>query len=154
MLSKEEVETCKEELLNYIEFMESAGDNAGWARGLKWYIEQLEASNMTATKCVSIQQNAYWQGYAERDKKAQQICKECKYRKKLKKLETRKQKLIEKLEEDNKRNKETVTYYEQARRDCKDESEYKKIYQNNINTLNAKREVRKEILEILKGEKE
>lgn len=98
MLSKEEIETCKEELLNYIEFMESAGDNAGWARGLKWYIEQLEASNMTATKCVSIQQNAYWQGYAERDKKAQQICKECKYRKKLKQAEINKRKLIEYIE--------------------------------------------------------
>ncbi len=69
-------------------------------------------------------------------------------------LETDKQKLIEKLKEDNKRNKKAVIYYEQARRDCKDESEYKKIYQNNINTLNAKREVRKEILKILKGEKE
>lgn len=42
MLSKEEIETCKEELNNYIEFMETAVDNAGWARGLKWYIEQLE----------------------------------------------------------------------------------------------------------------
>lgn len=42
MLSKEEIETCKEELLNYIEFEESIGDNAGWARGLKWHIEQLE----------------------------------------------------------------------------------------------------------------
>ena len=99
-------------------------------------------------------EKAYWQGYTERDKKAQQICKECKYRKKLKQLEAREQKLIEKLEEDNKRNKKAVIYYEQARRDCKDKSEYKKIYQNNINTLNAKREVRKEILEILKGEKE
>ena len=75
MLSKEEIETCKEELLNYIEFMESAGDNAGWARGLKWYIEQLETSNMTATKCVSIQQNAYWQGYTERDKKHNKYAK-------------------------------------------------------------------------------
>lgn len=42
MLSKEEIETCKQELDNYIEFMESAGDNAGWARGLRWYIKQLE----------------------------------------------------------------------------------------------------------------
>lgn len=42
MPSKEEIETCKEELNNYIEFMETAGDNAGWARYLKWYIEQLE----------------------------------------------------------------------------------------------------------------
>ena len=44
-------------------------------------------------------EKAYWQGYTERDKKAQQICKECKYRKKLKQLEAREQKLIEKLED-------------------------------------------------------
>lgn len=43
MLSKEEIETCKEEARNYIEFMETAGDNAGWTRGLMWYIEQLES---------------------------------------------------------------------------------------------------------------
>ena len=42
MLDKREIETCKQELANYIEFMESARDNAGWARGLKWYINQLE----------------------------------------------------------------------------------------------------------------
>ena len=43
MLSKEEIETCKEEARNYIEFMETAGDNAGWTRGLIWYINQLES---------------------------------------------------------------------------------------------------------------
>lgn len=42
MLNKEEIETCKKEIKNYIEFMETAGDNAGWARGILWYIEQLE----------------------------------------------------------------------------------------------------------------
>ena len=42
MLNKEEIETCKEEARNYIEFMETAGDNAGWTRGLMWYIDKLE----------------------------------------------------------------------------------------------------------------
>jgi len=42
LLNKSEIECCKEELKNYIEFMETAGDNAGWARGLKWYVEELE----------------------------------------------------------------------------------------------------------------
>ena len=42
MLSKEEIKTCKEEARNYIEFMETVGDNAGWTRGLIWYIDQLE----------------------------------------------------------------------------------------------------------------
>lgn len=140
MLSKEEIETCKEELLNYIEFMESAGDNAGWARGLKWYIEQLETSNMTATKCVSIQQNAYWQGYTERDKKAQQICKECKYRKKLKQLETDKQKLIEKLKEDIEKATQII-----------EDKEYRYI-QEVIDEAYERLKYAKEILKTLKGE--
>lgn len=42
ILNKDEIDCCKEELKKYIEFMESAGDNAGWARGLKWYIDKLE----------------------------------------------------------------------------------------------------------------
>lgn len=67
-------------------------------------------------------------------------------------LESREQKLIEKLEKENNKDMESVKYYEQARRDCKVNSEYKRIYQNYINELNAKRELRKEILEILKGE--
>ena len=39
MLSKEEIECCKNEAKDYIEFMETAGDNAGWVKGLLWYIE-------------------------------------------------------------------------------------------------------------------
>ena len=42
MLSKGEIKTCKEELEDYIEFMETAGDNAGWARGIRLYIKELE----------------------------------------------------------------------------------------------------------------
>lgn len=42
MLDKEDIEICKQEARNYIEFMETAGDNAGWTRGLLWYIEELE----------------------------------------------------------------------------------------------------------------
>lgn len=42
MLSKEEIETCKEEAKKYIEYMESAGDNAGWTKGIIFYIEKLE----------------------------------------------------------------------------------------------------------------
>lgn len=41
-LNKDEIDCCKEELKNYIEFMETAGDNAGWARDLKWYVDKLE----------------------------------------------------------------------------------------------------------------
>ncbi len=42
MLSKEEIETCKQEARNYIEDIKDI-DNAGWLRGLMWYIEQLES---------------------------------------------------------------------------------------------------------------
>lgn len=42
MLNKGEIETCKQEARDYIEFMETAGDNAGWTRGMLWYIEYLE----------------------------------------------------------------------------------------------------------------
>ena len=41
-MDKEDIKTCKEEAENYIEFMETAGDNAGWTRGLMWYIQHLE----------------------------------------------------------------------------------------------------------------
>ena len=41
-MDKEDIKTCKEEAENYIEFMETARDNAGWTRGLMWYIQYLE----------------------------------------------------------------------------------------------------------------
>lgn len=47
---KEEIECCKNEAKDYIEFMETAGDNAGWVRGLLWYIEQLESDNKNLKK--------------------------------------------------------------------------------------------------------
>lgn len=50
MLSKEEIECCKNEAKDYIEFMETAGDNAGWVKGLLWYIEQLESDNKNLKK--------------------------------------------------------------------------------------------------------
>lgn len=97
MLSKEEIETCKEEARNFIEFMETAGDNAGWIRGLMWYIKQLE---------------------------------------------TREQKLIEKLEED-----------------IREETGYAKWVDSNtkrissaVTTIISKSQYAKEILEILKKE--
>lgn len=97
MLSKEEIETCKEEARNFIEFMETAGDNAGWIRGLMWYIKQLE---------------------------------------------TREQKLIEKLEED-----------------IREETGYAKWVDSNtkrissaVTTIISKSQYAKEILEMLKKE--
>lgn len=45
MLTESEIECCKREAKQYIEFMETAGDNAGWTRGLLWYISKLEKRN-------------------------------------------------------------------------------------------------------------
>ena len=44
-------------------------------------------------------ENAYWKGYIQKQNEAMEICKQCKYIKKIKELESEKQKLIEKLEE-------------------------------------------------------
>lgn len=44
-------------------------------------------------------EKAYWEGYIAKQNEAMEICKQCKYIKKVKQLESREQKLIEKLEE-------------------------------------------------------
>ncbi len=87
------------------------------------------------------------------DKKlGQYVCDLQKVENYIDKLEADKQKLIEKLEEDNKKDNKTVQYYEQAKRECLINSPYKKIYQNTINCLNERIETRREISKILKGE--
>ncbi len=87
------------------------------------------------------------------DKKlGQYVCDLQKVENYIDKLETDKQKLIEKLEEDNKKDNKSVKYYEQARRECLMNSPYKRMYQNAINCSNARIETRKEIIKILKGE--
>lgn len=67
------------------------------------------------------------------------------------KLESDKQKLIDILEKENEEDKDTVKYYEKQRR-ITDSNFYKKCYQTQIHKANARREVRKHILEIVKGE--
>ncbi|MGN1269360.1 MAG: hypothetical protein ACI4UU_00600 [Clostridia bacterium] len=70
---------------------------------------------------------------------------------KIDQLESDKQKLIDKLEKANREDTESVKYYEKMRRSCQEDSFYKKSYQTQIHKLNAKREVRRNILSILKG---
>lgn len=65
-----------------------------------------------------------------------------------------KQKLMEKLEKDNEQDTESVKRFEEMRRNCQADSFYKKSYQTSIHKLNARRSLRSNILEILKGEKE
>lgn len=92
--SEEEIETCKQEAKKHIEFMETERDNAGWARGLLWYID---------------------------------------------KIESREQKLIEKLEED----KKIFSNYEERKQMRKEQ-----LFENDGKCFYAK-----EILNIVKGEK-
>ena len=61
--------------------------------------------------------------------------------------------LIETLKRNNEEDKCSVQIYERMRRNCKNEF-YKKSYQTSIHKLNAKREVRKGILELLEVENE
>ena len=118
MLSKEEIGTCKEEARNYIEFMETAGDNAGWTRGLLWYIGQLETKTKELGKGQQelIKSRRKWKKrYYKikiKNKDLQQSVDQIyddyqdigkmafDYSDKIDQLESDKQKLIEKLVED------------------------------------------------------
>lgn len=61
--------------------------------------------------------------------------------------------LVEILKRNNEEDKRSVQIYEIMRRNCENEF-YKKSYQTSIHKLNAKREVRKSILELLEAEDE
>ena len=66
-------------------------------------------------------------------------------------LETKQQKVIDKLEHDNKIDNTAVKKLEEKRRTATSDY-YKNSYQTQIHKLNAKIEVRKEILKSIKGE--
>lgn len=84
-------------------------------------------------------EKAYWKGYIAKQNEAMEICKQCKYIKKVKHLESDKQKLIEKLEKDT----VNITKTMQDGKHCDDYSRCR---------LKAYRTKTKEILSILKGE--
>ena len=67
-------------------------------------------------------------------------------------LESDKQKLIEKLEENNEKDKHTVQVFESMYRNTTEDF-YKRSYRRTIDMANARRELRKSILSIVKGEK-
>lgn len=102
--------------------------NYAAAKVLLNHIEQLEDN--------------YNKGYIERDALAQQICKECKYKNKARELETKEQKLIEKLEEDIKKANEII-----------EDNDYRYI-QEVIDEAYERFKYANEILKILKGENE
>jgi len=98
MLSEEKIARAKERIsksLNDVLFstLYSQEENEEDEKILLAYIKQLE------TKL----ENIYWQGYIQKQNEAVEICKQCKYREKARGLETQKQELIEKLEEDKKK---------------------------------------------------
>lgn len=90
-------------------------------------------------------EKTYWEDYIQKQNEAMQICKQCKYIKKSKELETKQQKLIEKLEED-------IEYYEcdllRIRQIGLDENDEQVI------TDKILIDKFKEILEMMKGENE
>ena len=99
MLSKEEIVNCLNNIIDkYFEKISGIGEED--------YNEDLDDICCDINEVIEkiedgIEVDDYYRGYNERDKLAKKICKECKYRKKVKELETDKQKLIEKLEEKN-----------------------------------------------------
>ena len=115
MLSKEEIEICKEAAKNYIESVKKY-DNVGWLRGLLWYIEQSETKIKELNKGQHslMQSRRKWKNryYKERaktkdlQKSVEQIYDDYQdigkmafdYSDKIEQLESDKQKTIEKLE--------------------------------------------------------
>lgn len=87
-------------------------------------------------------EKAYWEGYIAKQNEAMEICKQCKYIKKVKQLELREQKLIEKLEEDI---REETGYAKWL------DSHTKRI-SSAVTTMISKSQYAQEILEILKKE--
>ncbi len=86
-------------------------------------------------------EKAYWKGYIQKQNEAVEICKQCKYRKKARELESKKQKLIEKLKKD-------IVNITKTMQDGKHWDDYSRC------RLKAYRTKTKEILKILKGEKQ
>lgn len=117
MLSKEEIEICKEAAKNYIESVKKY-DNVGWLRGLLWYIEQSETKikELNKGRHSLMQSRRKWKNryYKERAKakdlqeSVEQIYDDYQdigkiafdYSDKIEQLESDKKKTIEKLEKD------------------------------------------------------
>ncbi len=104
-------------------------------------------------------ENTYWKGYIQKQNEATEICKQCKYIKKARKLESDKQKLIEKLEA---RIESVEKCYEELLTDIGGikiinvtglSKKEKEEVINKRNCLLVQKHCYQEILEILKGEK-
>ncbi len=157
MLSKEEIAKAKERIsksLNDVLFatLYSQEENEEDEKILLAYIKQLE------TKL----ENVFWEGYITKQNEAVEICKICKYKNKVEQLETNKQKIIEKLEE---RIQSVEKCYQDLIKPYYDEKlnlintsimskKEKEEFINKRNCLLVQKHCYKEILEIMKGEKE
>ena len=90
----------------------------------------------------------YWKGYIQKQKEDVEICKICKYRKKLETLS----KVTNKLKEDILKTKEEIKYWEGRYRNAKESN--KKSFYRQINRCQSKFETLREILKIIEGGKE
>ena len=76
-MNKEKIEKAKDDLRFFNEGDYITKEMEHSADILKEYIKQLEKDK----------EEAYWKGYVQKQKEAEEICKMCKYRKKYKELE-------------------------------------------------------------------
>ena len=87
-MNKEEIEKAKEDLsfMNEGDYITKEMEHS--ADIIEEYIKQLEKDK----------EEAYWKGYVQKQKEAEEICKMCKYRKRYKEL-TEKESILDKIKD-------------------------------------------------------
>lgn len=147
MLSKEEIEFCSslEKMFNYLKTKKELTEFEQQVIINFDYITKKVLSDECKTATEIVAKNMYYELVKRKEEY---------YKKQINQLESREQKLIEKLEKNNQEDIERVKYHERAYRDAKKRRDtfYMKSHKRKIDTANARREVRKSILEILKKE--
>ena len=126
-MNKEEIEKAKEDLSFVHEGDYITRSMSNSKDILEEYIKQLEKDK----------EEAYWKGYIQKQKEAEEICKMCKYRKRYKEL-TKKEEILNKVKD---KLKEEI-------------KEIKKIGSNGIISLGLQHKLAlaQEILNIIEGE--
>ena len=124
-----EIEKAKEDLSFFNEGDYITKEMEHSARVLEEYIKQLEKDK----------EEAYWKGYVQKQKEAEEICKMCKYRKRYKEL-TEKESILDKI-------KDFVTKIS-----TENAEKYNSIKQKEVDF--SEWNLALEILNIIEGEKE
>lgn len=95
MLSKEEIKITKTEYIELLEIKDRYNEIKQQRNDfIGIIIDKISRGKITTNQARELL------GFSQKQNEAMQICKQCKYIKKLRQLETKHQKLIEKLEED------------------------------------------------------